>query len=217
MAQTVSVIVSPEDRARLAAVIRDRNRPLKHVQRVRIVLLSADRLPVLEIARQAGVSRPSVWRWQRRFAEKGVDVLLREPSRKPGKAPVPQETVRRVVALTCAEPPGTATHWSGRAMAKAVNLSLRAIQRIWEAHRLQPHRIRTFKRSNDPAFAAKVEDVVGLYMDPPVHAVVVSIDEKSQIAYFGESVPAFRVLPRFRCTRNKGRRTTTVLVGCGLG
>jgi len=131
MAQTVSVIVSPEERVRLAAVIGDRNRPFKHVQRAQIVLLSADRLPVLEIARQAGVTRPSVWRWQRRFAEKGVDVLLREPSRKPGKAPVPQETVRRVVALTCAEPPGTATHWTGRAMAKAVNLSLRTIQRIW--------------------------------------------------------------------------------------
>jgi hypothetical protein len=105
MAQTISVIVSPEDRARLAAVIGDRSRPLKHVQRARIVLLSADRLAVLEIARQTGVSRPSVWRWQRRFAEKGVDVLLREPSRKPGKAPVPEETVRRIVALTCAEPP----------------------------------------------------------------------------------------------------------------
>ncbi|MGF7213504.1 hypothetical protein GGE65_008148 [Skermanella aerolata] len=80
-----------------------------------------------------------------------MDVLLREPSRKPGKPPVRQETVQRVGALTCAEPPGTATHWTGRTMAKAVNLSLRTIQRIWEVHRLQPHRIRIFKRSNDPA------------------------------------------------------------------
>jgi transposase len=199
--------------ARLAAVIGDRNRPLKHVQRVRIVLLSADRLPVLEIARQTGVSRPSVWRWQRRFAEKGVDVLLREPSRKPGKTPVPQETVRRVVALTCAEPPGTATHWTGRAMAKAVNLSLRTIQRIWEAHRLQPHRIRTFKRSNDPAFAAKVEDVVGLYMDPPAHAVVVSIDEKSQIQALDRIQPGLPLKPG-KCgtmTHDYKRHGTTTL------
>ncbi|GEO36459.1 hypothetical protein SAE02_06070 [Skermanella aerolata] len=100
-----------------------------------------------------------------------------------------------MVALICAEPPGTATHWTGRAMAKAVNLSLRTIQRIWEAHRLQPHRIRTFKRSNDPAFAAKVEDVVGLYMDPPVHAVVVSIDEKSQIQALDRTQPGLPLKP----------------------
>lgn len=213
MAQTVSVIVSPEDRARLAAVIGDRSRPLKHTQRARIVLLSADRLPVLEIARQTGVSRPSVWRWQRRFAEKGVDVLLREPSRKPGKAPVPEETVRRIVALTCAEPPGTATHWTGRAMAEAVGLSLRTIQRIWEAHRLQPHRIRTFKRSNDPAFAAKVEDVVGLYMDPPAHAVVISIDEKSQIQALDRTQPGLPLKPG-KCatmTHDYKRHGTTTL------
>jgi hypothetical protein len=76
-----------------------------------------------------------------------VDVLLREPSRKPGRAPVSAPEVQRMVALTCTEPPGAVTHWTGRAMAKAVGLSLRTVQRIWEAHRLQPHRIRTFKRS----------------------------------------------------------------------
>jgi hypothetical protein len=81
--------------------------------------------------------------WQCRFAEKGVDVLLREPSRKPGRAPVSAAEVQRIVALTCMEPPGAVTHWTGRAMAKVVGLSLRTVQRIWEAHRLQPHRIRT--------------------------------------------------------------------------
>ena len=181
MAQTVSVIVGPQDRARLDAVLADRNRPLKHHQRARIVLLSAQRLPVLEVARQAGVSRPAVWRWQQRFGEEGVDGLLRDKTRPPGKPALPAPTVARVLALTCAEPPGEATHWTGRAMAKAVGLSLRAVQRLWAAHRLQPHRVRTFKRSNDPAFAAKVEDVVGLYMHPPAHAVLLSIDEKSQI------------------------------------
>jgi transposase len=149
MAQTVNVIVSIEDRERLAAVIGDRNRPLKHVQRVRIVLLSANRLPVAIIASEVGVSRPTVWRWQCRFAEKGVDVLLREPSRKPGRTPLSRETVNKVVSLTCTEPPGEVTHWTGRAMAKAVGISLRAVQRIWEAHCLQPHRLRTFKKSNE--------------------------------------------------------------------
>ncbi len=86
-----------------------------------------------------------------------------------------------VLALTCSEPPGEVTHWAGRAVAEQVGISLRSVQRIWEAHGLQPHRVRTFKRSNDAAFAEKVEDIVGLYMDPPRHAVVLSIDEKSQI------------------------------------
>ena len=98
MAQTVCVIVSTEDRARLAAIIGDRSRPLKHIQRARIVLLSADRLPVLEVVRLAKVSRPAVWRWQRHYAEGGGDRLLREGSRKPGKAPVPMAVVAQVVA-----------------------------------------------------------------------------------------------------------------------
>src|SRR5436305_14784234 len=134
------------------------------VQRARIVLHSADRLPVLEVAHRASVSRPAVWRWQRRYAEEGVEGLLHDKTRPPGTAPVPMTTVAKVLALTCAEPPGETTHWTGRAMAAAVGLSLRTIQRIWEAHRLQPHRLRTFKRSKDPAFAEKVEDIVGLYM-----------------------------------------------------
>src|ERR1700739_768368 len=155
MAQTVWVIVSAEDGARLAAMVGDRSRPLKHVQRARIVLHSADLRPALEISRRAGVSRPAVWRWQRHYAEEGVDRLLREGSRKPGKAPVAVTTVAKVLALTSADPPAETTHWTGRAMAKAVNLSLRTVQRIWAAHKLQPHRWRTFKRSKDPAFAEK--------------------------------------------------------------
>jgi hypothetical protein len=97
--------------------------------------------------------------------------------------------------LTCSEPPGEVTHWTGRAMAKAAGISLRAVQRLWKAHRLQPHRIRTFKRSNDPNFAEKVEDVVGLYMDPPAHAVVVSIDEKSQIQALDRTQPGLPLKP----------------------
>jgi transposase len=213
MAQTVSVIVNAENRARLAAIIGDRNRPQKHVQRARIVLLSADRLPVAEIARLVGVSRPSVWRWQRRFGESGVDVLLREPSRKPGKAPLPASTVSKIVALTCAEPPGQATHWTGRAMARAMGISLRTVQRIWDAHHLQPHRIRTFKKSNDTAFAEKVEDIVGVYMNPPSHAVIVSIDEKSQIQALDRTQPGLPMKPG-KCgtmTHDYKRNGTTTL------
>ena len=170
MAQTVNVILRPDDRARLIAVLDDRNRPQKHVQRARIVLLSADRLPVLDVARQAGMSRPAVWRWQQRFAEEGVEGLLRDKTRKPGRAPLSAATIAKVLALPCGEPPKAATHWTGRMVAKAVGVSLRAVQRIWDAHRLQPHRIRTFKRSNDPALAAKVEDIVGLYIVAVFHS-----------------------------------------------
>jgi len=127
MAQTVSIILSAGDRKRLAAVVGDRNRPQKHVLRASIILLSADRLPVLQVARLAGVSRPSVWRWQRRFAEQGVDGLLRDKTRQPGKAPLLPETIAKILALPCTEPPGKATHWTGRAVAQAVGVNLRVV------------------------------------------------------------------------------------------
>lgn len=213
MAQTVSIIVSPEDQARLSEVIGDRNSPQKHVQRARIVLHSAGHLPVLDVARQVGVSRPAVWRWQLRYAEDGVDGLLRDKTRKPGKAPLPLETVAKVLTLPCSNPPGSVTHWTGRAVAKAVGISLRAVQRIWDAHRLQPHRLRTFKKSKDPAFAEKVEDVVGLYMEPPCHAVVLSIDEKSQIQALDRTQPGLPLKPG-KCatmTHDYKRNGTTTL------
>jgi transposase len=195
MAQDVCSWVSAEDRARLEAIVGDRNRAQMHVARARIILHSAERLSVAEVGRRSGIGRPAVWRWQRRFAEAGVEGLLHEATRKPGKAPLSDQTVHRVVALTCAEPPGEATHWTGRAIAKAAEISLRSVQRIWAAHDLQPHRIRTFKRSNDPAFAAKLEDIVGLYVDPPKHAVVLSVDEKSQIQALDRTQPGLPLKP----------------------
>ena len=195
MAQAVCVIVNPEDVARLEAIVADRNRPLKHVQRARIILVSAQRLAVLEVARRSVASRPAVWRWQARYAEEGVEALLRDKTRPPGKARLTTATVAKVLALTCAEPPGETTHWTGRAMAKTMGVSLSAIQRIWAVHHLQPHRLRTFKRSTDPAFAAKVEDVVGLYMHPPAHALVLSIDEKSQIQALDRTQPGLPLKP----------------------
>jgi len=125
--------------------VADRNRVQKHVARARIILGSAARLSVAEVARHAGVGRPAVWRWQERFVDAGVDGLLRDATRKPGKVPLGDAMIHRVVALTCAEPPGEATHWTGRAMAETAGISLRSVQRIWAAHDLQPHRIRTFK------------------------------------------------------------------------
>ncbi len=118
MAQTVCVIVSASDRRQLEAVVADRNRLRKHIERAEVILVSARGGPVQGIAAQLGVSRPMVWRWQQRFAEAGVDGLLRDKTRKPGKPPIPAETVARVVALTCGKAVGEVTQWTGRAMAQ---------------------------------------------------------------------------------------------------
>ena len=213
MSQNVCPLVSAEDRVRLEAIVTDRNRTQKHVARAQIILHSSDRLNVAEIARLSGVSRPAVWRWQRRFAEAGVDGLLREGSRKPGKPPMPDADVQRLIALTCSEPPGEVTHWTGRAMAKVMGVSLRTVQRVWKAHKLQPHRLRTFKRSNDPDFVTKLEDIVGLYMAPPAHALVLSIDEKSQIQALDRTQPGLPLKPG-KCgtmTHDYVRNGTTTL------
>ncbi len=213
MAQGVCVVLNTAEREQLAAIVADRNRPRKHIERARIVLASADRHSAQWVAHSIGVSRPTVWRWQQRFAETGVEGLLRDKTRKPGKAPIAAETTAQVVALTCTEPPHQATHWTGRAMAKTTGLSPSSVQRIWRAHKLQPHRLRTFKRSRDPSFAAKLTDIVGLYVDPPAHAVVLSLDEKSQIQALDRTQPGLPIKPG-RCqtmTHDYKRHGTTTL------
>ena len=213
MRQTVCVLVNAEDRRRLEAAMADRNLPAKHVQRARIVLESIGDPAVSAVAERSGASRPMVWRWQQRYAETGADGLFRDKSRKPGKPATSADKVAEIVAMTCQDPPHEATHWTGRAMARASGLSLRTIQRIWAAHKLQPHRVRTFKRSRDPAFARKLADVVGLYVDPPAHAVVLSLDEKSQIQALDRTQPGLPLKPG-RCgtmTHDYKRHGTTTL------
>jgi hypothetical protein len=170
--------VTRADRRRLEAIIADRSAAQKHVWRANIILATADGCGTAEIMRRSGKSKPVVWRWQARFMAEGVEGLTRDKTRKPGKQPLPTATVQRVVNLTLGPPPGDATHWTGRMLAKAAGVSLRSVQRILEAHQLAPHRIRTFKLSTDPKFAEKLKDVVGLYVDPRAHAVVLSVDEK---------------------------------------
>ena len=133
MAQGVCVVVNTAEREQLAAIVADRNLLRKHVERARIVLASADRHSAQWVAQSIGHSRPTVWRWQQRFAETGVEGLLRHKTRKPGKAPIAAETTVQVVALTCTEPPHQATHWASRAMAKTIGLSPSSVQRIWRA------------------------------------------------------------------------------------
>ena len=177
----ISITLSPPDRLRLDRVVSDRNAPQKHVWRAEIVLLSADSVGTAAIMRRTGKSKTCVWRWQERFMAEGVDGLLRDktrPSRIPALA---NEVVEQVVALTLTDAPGETTHWTADMMAKVSGISASAVRTIWKKHGLQPHRYRQFKLSNDPKFADKLHDVVGLYVDPPAHAIVLSFDEKSQI------------------------------------
>jgi transposase len=191
----ITVDVTRADRRRLEAIISDRSAPQKHVWRAKIILATADGFGTAEIMRRSGKAKPVVWRWQERFMLEGVDGLLRDKTRKPGKSPLPAATVQRVIDLVSGPPPGETTQWTGRMLAKAVGISLRSVQRILEAHQLTPHRIRTFKLSNDPKFAEKLRDVVGLYVDPPDHAVVLSVDEKSQIQALDRTQPGLPMKP----------------------
>ncbi len=185
----VSITVSAAGHNRLSDIIAGRNTPQKHVWRARIILLTAAGCGTMEIMRRTGKSKTCVWRWQERFMTEGVDGLLRDKTRPPGKAPVAQARVEALVRLTLAPPPHEATHWTAQAMATCAGLAVSTVQKIWKAHGLAPHRWRRFKLSNDPAFAEKLHDVVGLYVDPPAHAVVLSIDEKSQIQALDRTQP----------------------------
>ena len=183
------VNVTQADRRRLEAIVAGRSAPQKHVWRASIILATADGCGTAEIMRRSGKAKPVVWTWQARFMAEGVEGLLRDKTRKPGKPPLSPDIVQRVVDLALGPPLGEATHWTGRELARAVGVSLRSVQRILEAHQLAPHRIRTFKLSNDPEFVAKLRDIVGLYVDPPAHAVVLSVDEKSQIQALDRTQP----------------------------
>jgi transposase len=197
----------------LEVVVANRNSPQKHVWRARIILLTAEGCGTAEIERRAGVDKNSVWRWQERFMDEGVAGLLRDKTRPSRIPPLEPEVAERVVALTLSDPPNETTHWTAAAMAAATGISVSSVQRIWRAHGLQPHRMRQFKLSNDPQFAAKLRDIVGLYVDPPAHAVVLSLDEKSQIQALDRTQPGLP-LKRGRCgtmTHDYKRHGTTTL------
>ena len=185
----ISITVTPEDRVQLESVVGDRNTPQKDVWRARIILLTADGIGTNGIVRAVGKDKTAIWRWQERFMQAGVDGLARDKTRPSRIPPLPAETIDRVIALTNADPPHEATHWTAAAMAKAAGISPSSVQRIWKAHGLAPHRVRSFKLSNDPKFAEKLKDVVGLYIDPPAHAVVLSVDGKTQIQALDRTQP----------------------------
>jgi transposase len=213
MREGIRVEVSAADRARLEAVVADRNSPQKHAWRARIILAAADGCSTAAIMRRSGKSKPCVWRWQERYMREGVPGLLRDKTRPSRIPPLPQAVVDRVVELTTSDPPHEATHWTAAAMAEAVGIGTSSVQRIWRAHKLQPHRVRTFKLSKDPAFVPKLRAIVGLYVAPPAHAVVLSVDEKPQIQALDRTQPGLP-LKEGRCatmTHDYDRRGTTTL------
>lgn len=185
----ISLTLCDADRQRLNALVADRNTPQKHVWRARIVLMSADGIGTSSIMAETCTAKTTVWRWQERFMSEGVEGLLRDKTRPPGKAPIAEDKTSTVVAMTLKPPPHEATHWTARAMAKLAGLAVSTVQKIWKTHGLAPHRWRQFKLSTDPAFAEKLHDIVGLYVGPPAHALVLSFDEKSQIQALDRTQP----------------------------
>jgi transposase len=190
----VQILLSAEERGQLEAWTRRRTSAQALAQRSRIVLAAADGLKNTEIAERVGVSRNTAAIWRERFAADRLEGLLDEP--RPGRPrTVTDEQVDEVIVKTLERTPKDATHWSTRSMAREVGLTQSAVHRIWKAFGLQPHRQESWKLSKDPQFVAKVRDVVGLYLDPPERAVVLCVDEKSQIQALDRTAPILPMLP----------------------
>jgi transposase len=200
-------------RKRLEHLARSGKTAQKIALRARIVVLAGRGRANNAIAKELRVSRPTVLLWRERFARGGVPGILKDAPRPGRRKAISAEVVKRVVEATMQTTPPDATHWSVRTMAKAQGLSRMTVQRIWKQHRLQPHRLENFKFSKDPQFVEKLRDVVGLYLNPPEHALVLSVDEKSQIQALDRTQPLLPLRPGLpaRQTHDYRRHGTTTL------
>src|SRR5258707_7717225 len=189
MHERTNIHLSRSERSSLEAVVANRNSPQKHAWRAKIVLLTANGRGTAEIMQATGKAKTVIWRWQQRFRDEGAAGLWRDKTRRSRIPPLSPEIAKRVVALTLAGPPPAASHWSGSAMAKAGGISVSSVQGIWRSHGVHPHRLRQFRLSNDPQSAAKLHEIVGIYVNPPSHAIVLSVDEKSQIQALDRTQP----------------------------
>jgi transposase len=190
----VPIELSVEERDQLEAWSRRRTSAQALAMRSRIVLAAADGLNNTEIAARLGIHRNVAGKWRQRFAEYRLDGLTDEP--RPGQPrKITDAQVEEVIVKTLESTPKDATHWSTRSMAREVGLTQSAVHRIWKAFGLQPHRRESWKLSRDPLFVAKVRDVVGLYLNPPERAVVLCVDEKSQIQALDRTAPILPMLP----------------------
>ena len=208
-----AIEVSEEQLRTLRAWVAAGSTPQQVVLRSRIILLAQEGLPNRVIADRLGTSRPTVILWRRRFAQGGLEALCEDAPGRGRKATITAEQVAAVVDATLQTTPADATQWSTRTMAKAQGISAASVQRIWVGHGLQPHRSATFKLSGDPHFVEKLRDVVGLYLNPPEKALVLCVDEKSQIQALQHSQPGLPLKPG-RCgtmTHDYKRHGTTTL------
>ena len=207
------IVLSEHERAVLSTWIRGRSLPLRLIERARIVVMAAQGVPSQDIARALEVSRPTVQLWRERFLALRLEGLKKDAPR-PGRIPsIPEKKVRAVVRATLHTTPRGATHWSIRTMAKAQGISRMAVQRIWDRHGLKPHLTKTFKLSRDQRFVEKLYDVVGLYLNPPEKALVLCVDEKSQIQALDRTQPGLPI-KKGRCgtmTHDYKRNGTTTL------
>jgi transposase len=192
------VVLNADQREILESRARARSAPARSVERARIVLLAAAGLQDRQIAAQLKITPEKAARWRNRFLDGGAAALDKDAPR-PGRTPtITAAKVQEVVRKTTRQKPCNATHWSTRTMAAASGLSEKSVRRIWHAHGLKPHLARTFKVSNDPEFAQKLEAIVGLYLNPPEHAIVLCADEKSQIQALDRTQPGLP-LKKGRC------------------
>jgi len=202
-----------EQRQLLHAWINANNTPQKVAFRARVILLASQGYANRDIARRLGTSRPTVLLWRQRFAEQGPQGLLEDAPGRGRKVQIPVEKVQAIIEATLHTHPPAATHWSVRSMAKAQAISPATVQRIWDANGLQPHRVKTFKLSRDKRFVEKLTDVVGLYLNPPDKALVLCVDEKSQIQALDRTQPGLP-MKKGRCgtmTHDYKRNGTTTL------
>jgi transposase len=211
-AVAAAVVLDADERAQLERWTRRRTSAQALAQRARIVLLAADGLTNTEIAARLGITRGMAATWRARFVEHRLDGLTDEP--RPGRPrTVTDDKVEEVIVKTLETTPRGATHWSTRSMAAEVGLSQSAVSRIWRAFGLQPHRQESWKLSTDPLFIDRVRDVVGLYLNPPERAVVLCVDEKSQIQALDRTAPILPMLPGTpqRATHDDQRSGTSSL------
>ena len=213
MRVAIPITLSGQQRTRLKRWWRGRSSPARLVMRAKIVLLAAEGKMNKEIAVELATDQQTVARWRRRFAAHGLAGIEKDAPRG-GRKPTKRDRVARlIVEKTTQEHPPNATHWSTRTLAKALGISHMMVYRVWQANALKPHLTRTFKVSNDPRFVEKLIDVVGLYLDPPEHALVLCVDEKSQVQALDRTQPSLPMFPG-RCgtlTHDYKRNGTTTL------
>jgi transposase len=208
-----TITVTDNDRVMLQRWSRGRSTPLRLVLRAKVVLLAADGKGNDEIASELGTDPGLVGRWRRRFGKSGLAGIEKDAPRGGRPATVRGNLLAKIVEMTTQHKPRNATHWSTRTLAAELGTSRSMVNRVWQANHLKPHLTRSFKLSNDPRFVEKLTDVVGLYLNPPEHALVLSVDEKSQIQALDRTQPGLP-LKKGRCgtmTHDYQRHGTTTL------